>query len=144
MPLISLIVTPASFSSFSSSVSVFFFEPNNEPVPNSRDDLEVGLGFSGVMILFVLLILVVSDFDLLVEAPKKLFKPDFLGAATAAVVVVVELVVVVEDEVVIIGSDGTREGVVAIEAFPEDKELYVPDFDEAAAVALAIISAIIS
>lgn len=142
MPLISLTVTPASLSSFSSSVSGFFFEPNKEPVPNSRDDLEVGLGFSGVMILFVellLLLMVVSDFDLLAEAPKKLFKPDFLGVAMVAVVVVE-----VEDEVVIIGSDGTREGVVAIEAFPEDKELYVPDFDEAAAVALAIISAIIS
>ena len=57
---------------------------------------------------------------------------------------VVELVVVDEDDVVIIGSDGMREGVVAIDAFPEDKELYVPDFDEAAAVALAIMSAIIS
>lgn len=118
MPLISLTVTPASLSSFSSSVSCLFFEPNNEPVPNSSDDLEVDLGFSGAIILFVLM--VVSDFDLLVEAPKKLFNPDFLGVA---IVVVVELVVVDEYEVVITGSDGTREGVVAIDAFPEDKEL---------------------
>jgi hypothetical protein len=133
--LISFTVTPASLSSLSSSVSGFFFAPNNEPVLNNKDDLEVGLGFSADIILALLI--VVSDFDLLAGALKNVFNPDFLGA-----VVAVE-VVVEEDEIVIIGSDAVV-GVVAIEAFPEDKELYVPDFDEAAAVALAIISAIIS
>lgn len=49
------------------------------------------------------------------------------------------VVVVVEEEV---GVDAS--GVEAIEAFPDDMELYVPDLLAAAAVALAMISAMIS
>jgi hypothetical protein len=47
----------------------------------------------------------------------------------------------VDDDAIMSGS---ALDVVAIDALPEDKELYVPDLDDAAAVAFAIISAIIS
>lgn len=53
----------------------------------------------------------------------------------------VEIVEVDDDDTM---SGSAAFGVVAIDALPEDKELYVPDLDEAAAVAFAIMSAIIS
>lgn len=141
--LISLTVTPASLSSRSSSVPVisFFLEPNSVPVPNSSDVLEevevaFGLSEQDVAVGAVVVVMVVSDLD---RFPlKKVFNPDFLGVATS-------VAIVEEDEVdIVVMESETAVGVVAIEAFPEDKELYVPDFDEAAAVALAMISAIIS
>lgn len=120
--LISFISTPASLNSFSSSVSTFFL-PNSELL-NKVEDRELGLvRFSET---------VDSDLD---PPPNKLFNVDRLFGVDGAVPVEVD-----EERVVKLGS----EAILVMDALPEDKELYVPGLDDAAAVALAIISAMIS
>lgn len=120
--LISFISTPASLNSFSSSVSTFFL-PNSELL-NKVEDRELGLvRFSET---------VDSDLD---PPPNKLFNVDRLFGVDGTVPVEVD-----EERVVKLGS----EAILVMDALPEDKELYVPGLDDAAAVALAIISAMIS
>lgn len=126
-------MTPASFSSFSSSVSGRFLPPNIDEVLNKSEDRDVDLGLCAMGAVDT----VVSDLDLL-AAPKKVLSVDLLLAGFEVEVVEIDD----DDDVNISGSTGF--GVVAIDAFPEDKELYVPDFDDAAAVAFAMMSAIIS
>lgn len=104
---------------------------------NKSDDLDVGLVLASGGAVEV--VTVDSDMDLLVVPPKKLLSVDLRLEGVPVGVKAVDVDVVV----VIMGSEVAL-GVVAIDALPEDNELYVPDLDEAAAVALAIISAIIS